>query len=233
MGLTVSGNTQSLKVQATRRSFYLYRSLSKEAFIMLAAASSGFVMGGTLIIAVGAQNSFLIERSMKKQWTTLFVLLFILSDAISISLGAMGFGLLLQEYPMLVTVTKWAGVAFLLWIAFNKIKSSLANDTLVLEMAQKQLSFKKALLIALAVTWLNPHFYLDTLLLMGNLASQWQENKWWFVGGAIGASVVWFVGLSTLTARFAHHMQRPKFWRWFNRLNAAVLGMVSLQLASL
>ena len=188
---------------------------------MLAAATSGFVMGGTLIIAVGAQNSFLIEQSMKKQWTTLFVLLFILSDAISISLGAMGFGLLLQEYPMLVTVTKWAGVAFLLWIAFNKIKSSLANDALVLAMAKKQLSFKKALLIALAVTWLNPHFYLDTLLLMGNLASQWQENKWWFVG------------LSTLTARFAHHMQRPNFWRWFNRLNAAVLGMVSIQLASL
>ena len=200
---------------------------------MLAAATSGFVMGGTLIIAVGAQNSFLIEQSMKRQWTTLFVLLFILSDAISISLGAMGFGLLLQEYPMLVTITKWAGVAFLLWIAFNKIKSSLANDALVLEMAKKQLSFKKALLIALAVTWLNPHFYLDTLLLMGNLASQWQENKWWFVGGAIGASVVWFVGLSTLTARFAHHMQRPNFWRWFNRLNAAVLGMVSIQLASL
>ncbi|MCP3430075.1 LysE family transporter, partial [Opacimonas viscosa] len=68
-----------------------------------------------------------------------FVLLFILSDAISISLGAMGFGLLLQEYPMLVTVTKWAGVAFLLWIAFNKIKSSLANDALVLAMAKKQL----------------------------------------------------------------------------------------------
>jgi len=132
---------------------------------------------------------------------------------------------------MLVSITKWAGVAFLLWIAFNKIKSSLANDALVLEMAKKQLSFKKALLIALAVTWLNPHFYLDTLLLMGNLASQWQENKWWFVGGAIGASVV--LGLSTLTARFAHHMQRPNFWRWFNRLNAAVLGMVSIQLASL
>ncbi|MEC9478941.1 MAG: LysE family transporter, partial [Pseudomonadota bacterium] len=92
---------------------------------MLAAATSGFVMGGTLIIAVGAQNSFLIEQSMKRQWTTLFVLLFILSDAISISLGAMGFGLLLQEYPMLVSITKWAGVAFLLWIAFNKIKSSM------------------------------------------------------------------------------------------------------------
>ena len=67
---------------------------------MLAAATSGFVMGGTLIIAVGAQSSFLIEQSMKRQWTTLFVLLFILSDAISISLGAMGFGLLLQEYPL-------------------------------------------------------------------------------------------------------------------------------------
>jgi L-lysine exporter family protein LysE/ArgO len=200
---------------------------------MFAAALSGFVMGGTLIIAVGAQNSFLIEQSLKRQWTGLFVLLFIVSDAISISLGAMGFGLLLQEYPLLVSVTKWAGVIFLLWFAFNKLKASMADDALVLEMSKKQTSFKRAFLIAMAVTWLNPHFYLDTLLLMGNLASQWQLDKWWFVCGAIWASIVWFVGLSTLTAKFAHHMQRPSFWRWFNRLNAAVLGAVSIQLASL
>ena len=200
---------------------------------MFAAALSGFVMGGTLIIAVGAQNSFLIEQSLKRQWTGLFVLLFIVSDAISISLGAMGFGLLLQEYPLLVSVTKWAGVIFLLWFAFNKLKASMADDALVLEMSKKQTSFKRAFLIAMAVTWLNPHFYLDTLLLMGNLASQWQLNKWWFVLGAVWASIVWFVGLGTLTAKFAHHMQRPSFWRWFNRLNAAVLGAVSIQLASL
>ena len=200
---------------------------------MFAAALSGFVMGGTLIIAVGAQNSFLIEQSLKRQWTGLFVLLFIVSDAISISLGAMGFGLLLQEYPLLVSVTKWAGVVFILWFAFNKLKASMADDALVLEMSKKQTSFKRAFLIAMAVTWLNPHFYLDTLLLMGNLASQWQLNKWWFVFGAVWASIVWFVGLSTLTAKFAHHMQRPSFWRWFNRLNAAVLGAVSIQLASL
>ena len=200
---------------------------------MFAAALSGFVMGGTLIIAVGAQNSFLIEQSLKRQWTGLFVLMFIVSDAISISLGAMGFGLLLQEYPLLVSVTKWAGVIFLLWFAFNKLKASMADDALVLEMSKKQTSFKRAFLIAMAVTWLNPHFYLDTLLLMGNLASQWQLDKWWFVCGAIWASIVWFVGLSTLTAKFAHLMQRPSFWRWFNRLNAAVLGAVSIQLASL
>lgn len=200
---------------------------------MLAAILSGFLMGGTLIIAVGAQNSFLIEQSLKRQWAGLFVLLFIVSDTISISLGAMGFGLLLQEFPLLVSVTKWAGVVFLLWFAFNKLRASMADDALVLEMSKKQTSFKRAFLIAMAVTWLNPHFYLDTLLLMGNLASQWQHNKWWFVFGAIWASIVWFIGLSTLTAKFAHHMQRPSFWRWFNRLNAAVLGAVSIQLASL
>lgn len=200
---------------------------------MLAAIVSGFLMGGTLIIAIGAQNSFLIEQSLKRQWTGLFVMLFIVSDGISISLGAMGFGLLIQEVPLLVSVTKWAGVVFLLWFALNKLKASMADDALVLEMSKKEISFKRAFLIAMAVTWLNPHFYLDTLLLMGNLASQWQADKWWFVCGAITASVVWFVGLSTLTTKFAHYMQRPTFWRWFNRLNAAVLGAVSIQLANL
>ena len=200
---------------------------------MIAAATSGLVMGGTLIIAVGAQNTFLIEQSLKRQWTGLFVLLFIISDAISISLGALGFGLLMQQYPTLISITKWAGVIFLLWMALNKIKASMADDSIVLATAHKAQSFNKALFIALAVTWLNPHFYLDTLLLMGNLASQWQQDKWWFVAGAITSSVVWFVGISTLTTRFARHMQRPSFWRWFNRANAAVLGLVSVQLASL
>jgi L-lysine exporter family protein LysE/ArgO len=200
---------------------------------MIAAATSGLVMGGTLIIAVGAQNTFLIEQSLKRQWTGLFVLLFIISDAISISLGALGFGLLMQQYPTLISITKWAGVIFLLWMALNKVKASMADDSIVLATAHKAQSFNKALFIALAVTWLNPHFYLDTLLLMGNLASQWQQDKWWFVAGAITSSVVWFVGISTLTARFARHMQRPSFWRWFNRANAAVLGLVSVQLASL
>ena len=200
---------------------------------MFAAALSGFLMGGTLIIAIGAQNSFLIEQSLKRQWAGVFVLLFIVSDAISISLGAMGFGLLLQKYPLLISITKWAGVVFLLWFAISKLKASMANDALVIAMANKPLSFKRAFLVALAVTWLNPHFYLDTLILMGNLASQWQENKWWFVTGAIGASIAWFAGVSTLTAKFAHYMQRPSFWRWFNRLNAAILSAVSVQLASL
>lgn len=200
---------------------------------MIAAALSGFLMGGTLIIAIGAQNSFLIEQSLKRQWVGVFVLLFIISDAISISLGAMGFGLLLQKYPLLISITKWAGVAFLLWFAVSKLKASMANDALVIAMANKQLSFKRAFFMALAVTWLNPHFYLDTLVLMGNLASQWQSNKWWFVAGAIGASIGWFVGVSVLTTKCAHYMQRPSFWRWFNRVNAAILGAISLQLSSL
>ncbi|MEG3767753.1 LysE/ArgO family amino acid transporter [Alteromonas sp. 14N.309.X.WAT.G.H12] len=200
---------------------------------MVSAMLSGLIMGGTLIIAIGAQNSFLIEQSLKRQWVWLFVVLFILSDAISISLGALGFGLLLQQYPLLISVTKWAGVLFLVWFAYNKLRASMKDDAMILAMANKPVSFKRAVLTALAVTWLNPHFYLDTLLLMGNLASQWQENKWWFVAGAITASVLWFVGLSSLTAYFAAHMQRPVFWRWFNRINALVLGAVSVQLANL
>lgn len=200
---------------------------------MVSAMLSGLVMGGTLIIAIGAQNSFLIEQSLKRQWVWLFVVLFILSDAISISLGAMGFGLLLQKYPLLISVTKWAGVLFLVWFAYNKLRASMKDDAMILAMANTPASFKRAVLTALAVTWLNPHFYLDTVLLMGNLASQWQESKWWFVAGAITASVLWFVSLSFLTGYFAAHMQRPVFWRWFNRINALVLGAVSVQLANL
>ncbi|WP_137165474.1 LysE/ArgO family amino acid transporter [Salinimonas lutimaris] len=200
---------------------------------MILAAATGFLMGGTLIIAIGAQNSFLIEQSLKKQWVGLFVALFIVSDAISISLGAMGFGLLLQEFPLLISVTKWAGVVFLLWFAFNKLRASMADDANIVAMAKAPVSFKRAMFTAIAVTWLNPHFYLDTVLLMGNLASQWQTDKWWFVTGAICASVVWFVSLSRLTSLCARWMERPKFWRWFNRLNAVVLGAVGVQLASL
>ncbi|MBJ2137324.1 LysE family transporter [Paraglaciecola chathamensis] len=200
---------------------------------MMTAAISGFLMGGTLIIAVGAQNSFLIEQSLKRQWAGLFVALFILSDAIAISVGAMGFGLLLQQQPTLVSVTKWSGVVFLLWLAFNKLKASMANDAMIVALSNNKIPFHRALLTALGVTWLNPHFYIDTVLLMGNLAGQWQQEKWWFVIGAILASVVWFIGLSGLTSKCAKWMERPKFWRWFNRINALVLGAIGVQLATL
>jgi len=131
---------------------------------MMTAAISGFLMGGTLIIAVGAQNSFLIEQSLKRQWAGLFVALFILSDAIAISFGAMGFGLLLQQQPTLVSVTKWSGVIFLLWLAFNKLKASMANDAMIVALSNNKIPFHRALLTALGVTWLNPHFYIDTVL---------------------------------------------------------------------
>lgn len=197
------------------------------------AAISGCLMGGTLIIAIGAQNSFLIEQSLKKQWTAMFVVLFIVSDAAGITLGALGFGLLLQQYPLLIAATKWAGVVFLLLFAAQRIKASMASDAMLVKLSSQPLPLRRAILTALAVTWLNPHFYLDTLLLMGNLASQWHADKWWFVAGAIAASVVWFVGLSTLTSLCANWMREPKFWRWFNRLNAVVLGAIGLQLATL
>ncbi len=197
------------------------------------AFTSGLFMGGSLIIAIGAQNSFLIEQSLKRQGGILLACLFTLSDAISISLGALGFGLLVQQFPLLMTLSKWAGVIFLLWFAINKWRASLASDSVLLQASQVKMSLAKVFATALAVTWLNPHFYLDTLILMGNLASQWEVQKWQFVAGAISASALWFGGLTLLTSACAKWLAKPNFWRWFNRINALILGGISLQIAAL
>lgn len=197
---------------------------------MSLAFINGLVTGGGLIVAVGAQNAFLLEQSLKKHFAFTFALLFILSDALSISLGAFGVGLLIQQNPWLLTASKWGGVAFLLWFASQKIRASFLDDALILAESLIRKPILGLLLTALTVTWLNPHFYLDTVILMGSLANQWDNQTEQFVLGGVVASILWFLSLTIVGRLCARFLANAVFWRWFNRINGAFILLIALQI---
>ncbi len=196
------------------------------------AFMSGAITGGGLIVAVGAQNSFLLEQSLKRHYAFPLALLFVLSDALSIMMGAFGVGLLIESNPWLLDVSRWGGVLFLAWFAYTKWRASFLDEQLILQQSAKRLPLGPLLLMSLAVTWLNPHFYLDTMILMGSLANQWQDTKWEFVFGGISASLVWFLGLAMVGKTCARWLEKAAFWRWFNRLNALLIWGIAAKIAT-
>ncbi|MEO9655801.1 LysE/ArgO family amino acid transporter [Marinomonas sp.] len=196
------------------------------------AFMSGAITGGGLIVAVGAQNSFLLEQSLKRHYAFPLAMLFVLSDALSIMMGAFGVGLLIESNAWLLDVSRWGGVLFLAWFAYIKWRASFMDEQLILQQSAKRLPLGPLLLMSLAVTWLNPHFYLDTMILMGSLANQWQDTKWEFVFGGISASLIWFLGLAMVGKMCARWLEKAVFWRWFNRLNAILIWGISLKIAT-
>lgn len=197
---------------------------------MSAAFLSGFITGGGLIIAVGAQNAFLLEQALKRHWALSIAILFMISDALSISLGALGIGALIKSYPILLEVTRIAGVLFLTYFGLSRIKASFANEALLLSKAKAKLPLGLLLTTAMAVTWLNPHFYLDTLILMGSLANQWQDNTYQFIMGGVSASVLWFLTLTLIGRLLAPYLEKASFWRWLNRFNGTLVIIIAIQI---
>ena len=197
---------------------------------MSSAFLSGFITGGSLIIAVGAQNAFLLEQALKRHWALSIAILFMLSDAISISLGALGIGALIQSYPILLEVTRIAGVLFLTYFGLSRIKASFADEALLLTKAKTKMPLGLLLTTAMAVTWLNPHFYLDTLILMGSLANQWQANTYEFIMGGISASILWFLSLTLIGRLLAPYLGKATFWRWLNRFNGTLVIIIAIQI---
>ncbi|KZM39959.1 lysine exporter [Marinomonas sp. SBI22] len=197
---------------------------------MSAAFLSGFITGGGLIIAVGAQNAFLLEQALKRHWALSIAILFMISDTLSISLGALGIGALIKSYPILLEVTRIAGVLFLTYFGLSRIKASFANEALLLSKAKAKLPLGLLLTTAMAVTWLNPHFYLDTLILMGSLANQWQDNTYQFIMGGVSASVLWFLTLTLIGRLLAPYLEKASFWRWLNRFNGTLVIFIAIQI---
>lgn len=197
---------------------------------MISAFFTGLVTAGGLIIAVGAQNAFLLEQAIKRHYAFTLAIMFILSDMLSITLGTYGLGVIIQQVPELLEISRYAGVLFLLYISYSKIKASFQDSSLLLERAQLSASFSAIIVMGAAVTWLNPHFYLDTMILMASLANQWQEQKVWFVLGCFSAAVIWFFSIVLIGKALNPYMKSSTFWRWLNRVNGTVILLIALQI---
>ena len=190
----------------------------------------GFLTGLSLIIAIGAQNAFVIRQGLLRQHIFLIVAICAVSDAALILLGTGGLGTLIQGKPSLLEFIRWFGVIYLTWFGIKSIRSAFKSQSLH---AGDGVSISKTKIVStcLALTFLNPHVYLDTVILLGSIANQFDENRWFFaIGGAI-ASLVWFSAIGYGARAASRYMSRPIFWKILDSVIAMVMFTIAITLA--
>jgi L-lysine exporter family protein LysE/ArgO len=190
----------------------------------------GLFTGLSLIIAIGAQNAFVIRQGLTKKHVFLVVAVCAIADALLILLGIAGLGALIQGLPWLLEAIRWFGVAYLTWFGIKSIRFAFKSQSLDATGNQSE-SASKVLAAVLGFTFLNPHVYLDTVILLGSIGNQFGEDRWWFGLGATLGSILWFGSLGFGAKAAARFMSKPVFWRVLDSLIAVVMFSVALFLA--
>ena len=190
----------------------------------------GLFTGLSLIIAIGAQNAFVIRQGLTRSHVLLIVLICAASDAFLIFLGTGGLGTLIQSKPDLLEFIRWFGVLYLTWFGAKSIRSVLSTQSLEVEEGSPS-SKRAAVLSVLGFTFLNPHVYLDTVILLGSLANQFEDDRWYFAIGASLGSVLWFSAIGFGAKAASRFMSRPIFWKILDSVIALVMFTVALFLA--
>lgn len=158
------------------------------------AALAGFALGFSLILAIGAQNAFVLRQGLRGAHVLAVVLACAISDALLIAGGVAGFGALAEAVPLFETVMRWGGAAFLVWYGARNFLSAWHGGEALKDQGDSTQSLKAAVMTCLALTWLNPHVYLDTVVLIGSISAQY-DNRLAFGLGAMTASFVFFFSL--------------------------------------
>lgn len=188
----------------------------------------GLGLGAGLIVAIGSQNAHVLRMGLKRQHVGLTVLVCIVCEALLISVGVAGVGTMVERSPMLLSLARWGGALFLAWYGLRAWRSAFGRHALNAA-PNAEISLREALLTVLAATLLNPHVYLDTVVLLGAIGGQQgQEGKWWFALGAMTAGAAWFSLLGFGARILAPWFAKPAAWRLLD----ATIGVVMLFLAA-
>lgn len=190
----------------------------------------GLLTGLSLIVAIGAQNAFVIRQGLTRKYVLMTVLFCIASDVILMAAGVAGLGALIIQASWLLETLRWFGVVYLCWFAYGSFRSAFKNDTLITN-DQQSPSRMKVLMTLLAVTWLNPHCYLDTVILVGSIANSFRENAWLFGFGAMTASFLWFFIIGFGAKAASKLMSKPSFWKVLDLSIAGVMVTIAGLLA--
>jgi L-lysine exporter family protein LysE/ArgO len=188
----------------------------------------GFLASFTLIAAIGAQNAFVLRQGIRREHVLPVVALCTVSDIVLISAGIAGVGALISAHPSALNIAKFGGAAFLVGYGLLAARRAWRPSSLTpSEAAPARLI--DVLLTCAALTFLNPHVYLDTVVLLGALANEHRDERWLFGVGAVAASAVWFVSLGLGARRLAGLFARPMTWRILDGLIAVM--MIGLAIA--
>lgn len=192
---------------------------------MLISAIQGLVTGAGLIIAIGAQNTFVLGQGLRREHPWMVALVCALCDWLLIGLGVLGLGQLIANQPALILIARLGGAAFLLWQAWQALRRML--DPQALTAARGASGSRRSVMLAtLGVTLLNPQVYLDTLIMLGAIGAAQASPLGFYLGAAV-ASFGWFFGLVAAAGWLAPRLASPTVWRVIDGLIAAILAIVA------
>ena len=192
----------------------------------------GLALGAAMILPLGPQNAFVMNQGIRRQYHLMIALLCAVSDLLLICAGIFGGSALLMQSPWLLAIVTWGGVAFLLWYGFGALKTAFSQNLELASAEVMQQGRWKIIITMLAVTWLNPHVYLDTFVVLGSIGGQLgSDMRIWFTAGAVCASILWFFGLALLAAWLAPRLRTAKAQRLINIVVGAVMWFIAFQLA--
>ncbi|WP_029258905.1 MULTISPECIES: LysE/ArgO family amino acid transporter [unclassified Microbacterium] len=208
---------------------------------------AGLGLGLSLIVAIGAQNVFVLRQGIRREHVLAVVAICALSDAALIAAGVAGLGFVISAAPWLVVVARWAGALFLLtygilaarraWRGGEELvvetsdsspSASLASSGVTATLTRTRLT--PVILTTLALTWLNPHVYLDTVLMLGSIAATHGDERWLFAGGAIAASILWFTALGFGARYLGRWLRTPRSWRILDAVIAVIMIAIAISL---
>lgn len=213
---------------------------------MLTPVLAGLGLGFSLIIAIGAQNLFVLRQGLRREHVFVVAAICAASDALLIALGVSGVGLVLQAVPWLVDAVRWAGAAFLVTYGVLAARRAWRPAERALSVDEQtpaapgagtrpaatatRTRLTPVVLTCLALTWLNPHVYLDTVFLLGTVANTHGDARWLFAAGAMTASVVWFFGLAFGARYLSRWLSTPRAWRILDGVIAVVMIALGVSL---
>ena len=187
---------------------------------------SGLATGLALIVAIGAQNAFVLRQGIRREHVGAVVLVCMAGDAVLILGGTAGIGALVSRFPAALDILRWAGAAYLTWWALRSFLAAVTPSSVTADTPRSRGS---VITTTLALTLLNPHVYLDTVVLVGSLANQHgPDARWIFAAGAVTGSVAWFCGLGYGARALSGVLNNPRTWR----IADLIIGVVMLALAA-
>ncbi|KAB1893530.1 amino acid transporter [Microbacterium oxydans] len=208
---------------------------------------AGLGLGLSLIVAIGAQNVFVLRQGIRREHVLAVVIICALSDAALIAAGVAGLGFVISAAPWLVVVARWAGALFLLtygalaarraWRGGEELDVDAADSAPLRAptaggttptMTRTRLA--PVILTTLALTWLNPHVYLDTVLMLGSIAATHGDQRWLFAVGAMAASLLWFTALGFGARYLGRWLRTPRSWRILDAVIAVVMISIAISL---
>ncbi|UOA31200.1 Arginine exporter protein ArgO [Sulfitobacter sp. DSM 110093] len=199
---------------------------------MLTSFLPGFALSLTLIMAIGAQNAFVLRQGLRREHVLPVCLVCAASDALLIGAGVAGFGALAEAAPWFGPLMRYGGAAFLLWYGWRNAVSAWRGGEALEADGQATRSLGKAILTLLALTWLNPHVYLDTLVLLGSLSAQYPDRLSFGLGAA-SASFVFFFALGYGARLLAPLFAKPRSWQTLDALIAVTVWSIALKLLAM